>query len=211
MAVIEYFYSAHSAYAYLGAAELMRIAERTGRTIEHRPMDVNLVMESTGLASFREMPPVRKQYFFNREIARWSEIRGAPVGGRPTHHDNPLDLSNGMLIAALMRGHNIDRLHHDVLEAHWRYDADLADRETLAKIAESAGFDPDPLLDAALSPDVVAQYKANNDEAVVRWVMGSPTYFVDGDMFYGQDRLDQVERACATPFAGPLFDGGLKT
>ena len=211
MAVIEYFYSAHSAYAYLGAAELIRVAERTGRTIEHRPMDVNLVMETTGLASFKEMPLPRKQYFFHREIVRWAEIRNAPVGGRPTHHDNPLDLSNGMLIAALQQGHNIDRLHHDVLEAHWRYDADLADRETLAKIAAGAGFDPGPLLDAALTPEVVAQYRQNNAEAAERWVPGSPAYFVDGDMFYGQDRLDQVERACATPFAGPLFDGGLRT
>ena len=211
MSKIEYFYSAHSAYAYLGAAELIEVAKRAGREIEHRPMDVNLVMESTGLSSFRQMPLMRKQYFFNREIVRWAEIRNAPVMGRPTHHDNPLDLSNGMLIAAMQQGHNIDRLAHDVLEAHWRYDADLADRETLAKIAEGAGFDPAPLLDAALSPEVVAAYKTNNAEAAARWVPGSPTYFVDGDMFYGQDRLDQVERACAKAFAGPLFDGGLQT
>lgn len=211
MAVIEYFYSAHSAYAYLGAAELIAVSERTGRAIEHRPMDVNLVMETTGLASFREMPPIRKQYFFNRELMRWAEIRNAPVGGRPTHHDNPLDLSNGMLIAAQQQGHNIDRLSHAILEAHWRYDADLADRDTLAKIAEAVDLDPAPLLDAALSPEVVSAYHANNEEAAARWVMGSPTYFVDGDMFYGQDRLDQVERACTKAFSGPLFDGGLKT
>ncbi len=211
MAVIEYFYSAHSVYAYLGAAELIEVSKRTGRAVEHRPMDLNLVMESTGLAAFRDMPPVRKQYFFNREIMRWAEIRNAPVGGRPTHHDNPLDLSNGMLIAAQQQGHNIDRLAHDVPEAHWRYDADLADRETLAKIAADAGLDPAPLLDAALSPDIVAAYHKNNADAVARSVFGSPTYFVDGDMFYGQDRLDKVERACATPFAGPSFDGGLKT
>lgn len=211
MTVIEYFYSAHSAYAYLGAAELIEVSKRTGRRIDHRPMDLNLVMETTGIASFKDMPLVRKQYFFNREIMRWADIRNAPVGGRPTHHDNPLDLSNGMLIAALQQGHNIDRLAHDVLEAHWRYDADLADRKTLAKIATDAGFDATPLLDAALSPEVVAAYQANNAEAAARWVLGSPTYFIDGDMFYGQDRLDQVERACAQAFPGPLFDGGLKT
>jgi 2-hydroxychromene-2-carboxylate isomerase len=59
-----------------------------------------------------------------------------------------------------------------------------------------------PLLDLALSPEVKTIYRANTDEAIRRSVFGSPTYFVDGDMFYGQDRLDMVERALRKPYAG---------
>ena len=60
----------------------------------------------------------------------------------------------------------------------------------------------DGLLDAALAPETQAVYEANIKDAIHRSVFGSPTYFVDGDMFYGQDRLDLVERAPVTPFAG---------
>ena len=57
-------------------------------------------------------------------------------------------------------------------------------------------------LAAALDPEIQAIYAANNEEAIRRSVFGSPTFFIDGDMFYGQDQLDLVERALEKPFAG---------
>jgi 2-hydroxychromene-2-carboxylate isomerase len=107
-----------------------------------------------------------------------------------------------MLIAGIEQGINIDRLAHAMLESHWRDDADLADRDTLAGLARAVNLDPAPLFDAAGSPEVAAIYRANTDEAIDRSVFGSPTYFVDGDMFYGQDRLEFVERALTQPFKG---------
>ncbi|MEQ9126152.1 MAG: DsbA family protein, partial [Alphaproteobacteria bacterium] len=65
-----------------------------------------------------------------------------------------------------------------------------------------AGLDPAALLAAADTDAVRARYEANTEEAIRRSVFGSPTYFVDGDMFYGQDRLELVERACVQPFKG---------
>ena len=89
-----------------------------------------------------------------------------------------------------------------MLEAHWRDDADLVDEPTLARLCRECDIDPAPLLDAAGSPEILAIYAANTEEAIARSVFGSPTYFVDGDMFYGQDRLEMVERALQQPFAG---------
>ena len=82
------------------------------------------------------------------------------------------------------------------------YLLDLAERDTLARLGAQAGLDAAPLLDAALSSDVQAAYQANTQEAIRRSVFGSPTYFVDGDMFYGQDHLEMVARALKRPFAG---------
>lgn len=107
-----------------------------------------------------------------------------------------------MLIAGLEQGLDIDQLAHAMLETHWRDDADLADAATLAALARRLGLDPEPLLRAATSPAVQATYEANTEEAIRRSVFGSPTYFVDGDMFYGQDHLAQVERALRQPYAG---------
>jgi 2-hydroxychromene-2-carboxylate isomerase len=203
MPTLEYFYSAHSAFAYLGSARLKAVAKAAGARIIHRPMDLHAVMAAMGVAGFAGRSKAHKEYYFKREIDRWAEFRDAPVlGRRPTHHDNDYHTANGMLIAALQRGIDIGELAHAMLEAHWRYDADLNDRDTLAALAEKTGLDAAALLDAALSEDIQAIYAANTREAIDHSVFGSPTYFVDGDMFYGQDRLEMVERALRRPFAG---------
>jgi 2-hydroxychromene-2-carboxylate isomerase len=203
MSGIEYFYSAHSAFAYLGSARLMEIASAAGREIVHKPVDLLRVMVESGAGSTRERSDRHRAYYFGREIERWAEWRDAPVvTGMPTHHHNDTTLCNGMLIAGIEQGHNVDQLAHRMLEAHWRDNADLADRDTLTRLAKEVGLDPAPLLDVALSPDVAAIYLANTEEAISRSVFGSPTYFVDGDMFYGQDRLELVERALTQRFEG---------
>ncbi len=203
MSEIEYFYSAHSSFAYLGSARLMEIARAANSRIIHRPIDLNRVVEATGPGWFGDRTPSRRAYFFGRDKAHWSEFRSVPImDRRPTHHDNDMTLANGMLIAGLLQAVHIDRLAHGMLEAHWRDDADLANRETLAAIGAQVGLDSEPLLHAALSPETRAVYEANSEEAIRRSVFGSPTYFVGGDMFYGQDRLELVERALVKPFAG---------
>ena len=203
MPSIEYFYPAHSAFAYLGSSRLKQIADAAGVEIIHKPMDLRIVLAGSGEAGFAGRSKKHMNYYFKREIDRWSEYRNAPVlGYRPTHHDNSNDMANGMLLAGLQQGMDIGDLAHAMLEGHWRYDADLADRDTLVKLAQGVGVDPEPLLAAALSDEVEAIYKANTREAIDRSVFGSPTYFVNGDMFYGQDHLELVERALKQPFMG---------
>jgi 2-hydroxychromene-2-carboxylate isomerase len=124
------------------------------------------------------------------------------MSGRPTHHDNEIELCNCMLIAGLQAGLDVGPLAHAMLEAHWRDDADLADGETLAGLARALGMAPEPLLTAARGAETKAAYEANTREAIARSVFGSPTYFVGDDMFYGQDHLKLVERALARPYAG---------
>ncbi len=203
MAKIEYFYSAHSAYAYIGSAKFMEIVRAAGQSIIHKPFDLRAAVAVTGPGPTNGLTPQRRAYFSGREIERWAEARGAAImQGHPTHHNNGIALSNGMLIAGLEQGVNIGQLAHGMLEAHWRDDADLDDRDTLSKIGKAAGIDPVPLLDAAISPEIQAIYDANTQEAIARSVFGSPTYFIDGDMFYGQDHLELIERALAKPFSG---------
>ena len=113
-----------------------------------------------------------------------------------------MSLVHGMLIAGIGQGVNVDQLAHVMLEAHWVEGADLTDRQTLSRLGAKAGFEAEPLLAAALDPEIQAIYAANNEEAIRRSVFGSPTFFIDGDMFYGQDQLDLVERALEKPFAG---------
>ena len=179
----------------------MMIAKAAGRRIAHRPIDLRRVVAETGAVPFGNRSKAHIAYFFGREIERWSEARGAPtIPGIPTHHAKDPALANGMLIAGLGCGVEIDRLAHAMLEAHWRDDADLSDRLTLTAIGHAVGIDPEPLLDVAFSPEVREVYHTNTEEAIRRCVFGSPTYVVDGDMFYGQDRLEMVARALERPY-----------
>jgi len=201
MAAIEYFYSAHSSYAWLGSARFMAIATAAGRHIVHKPIDLDRVLEGAGSTAFRDRSHNYGSYFFNRELERWAEYRGVTtMSGRPDFHHHSPDLANCMLIAA-MQQHNIDQLAHRMLVAHWAENADLADQETLVRLAEEQGFDGAGLLATARSATIRDQYDANTSEAIERSVFGSPTYFVDGDMFYGQDHLELVEQALQQPFA----------
>ncbi len=201
MSEIEYFYSAHSAFAYLGSARLSEIAGASGHAIVHKPMDLLRVMAESGAGLTRDRSDRHRAYYFGREIERWAQWRSAPVvSGLPTNHREDMTLCNCVLIAALEQGHNIDRFAHRMLEGHWRDNDDLTDRDTLARLANEVELDPSPLFEAAESSAIKEIYVANTEEAISRSVFGSPTYFVDGDMFYGQDRLEHVERALQTPF-----------
>tara|TARA_R110000787_G_scaffold43656_2_gene106929 strand:- start:1922 stop:2533 length:612 start_codon:yes stop_codon:yes gene_type:complete len=197
--IIEYFYSAHSAYAYLGAWELARIARETGWQVQHRPFDFSPVVAAAGGATFPKRTTAHINYFFGREMVRWAEWRDLPmIRHRPTYHNNPLALANGMIIAS---GADADALSQSILQAHWRDDADIADTDTLRRLAEKVGLDGAALVKSAMLIPVQEQHRANTDEAIARGVFGSPTYFVRGDMFYGQDRLQMVERATHAAFS----------
>lgn len=203
MKKIEYFYSTHSAFAYIGSRRFIEIAARNNCEIVHRPIDLRIVVGAISGEPYGYRSQAHRDYFYDREIERWSEFRGAPlINHRPTWHDEPLDLANGFVISAIRSGLNVDELVHSILEAHWLRDANFNDLEVLADIARSVGIDPEPFFDDANSGEVQAIHQKNTSEAIERSVFGSPTYFLEGDMFYGQDRLEQLEKAIDKPFSG---------
>ncbi len=210
---IDYFYSTHSAYAYLGAPRLSEICAKHDVTLNHRPFELSPVVEAVGGLSFAGRTQAHVDYFFGRELERWAAFRGLDMlTHRPTYHDNALHLSSGLLIAAGAQGHDLDALSFALLQAHWRDDIDLADPDHLRRACHSIGIDAAPLLDIALSDAPQATFAANTKAAKGLNVFGSPTYVLNGDMYYGQDHLDLLEHALTTPyppftFQNPSVDG----
>ncbi len=207
MPQITYYYSAHSAFAYLGSAKLAEICDDPAVTLVHKPINLTPVVEAQGSLPFRSRTQAHVDYFFGREIERWAELRGVPVVGfRPTYHDADYSLANGMIVALGTQGPDVDAMAHAVLQAHWRDDADLSNPQTLGALANGLGHDPMRLLAMAASREVQDKIAANSAEALAANVFGSPTYVVDGDPFYGQDHLELVARALVQPFAKPGFE-----
>lgn len=202
MPIIEYVYSAHSAYAYLGSAEMNRICAAHGATLVHKPILLSPVVEAQRSQPFRARTQAHVDYFFGREIERWAEYRNVPIiNFRPTYHDADYSLASGMVLALGDSGPTTDAMAHAILESHWRDDADLSDIQTLKNIATKLDHDVETLLERAGSHDVQKKLRENSDWAREQNVFGSPTYIVDGDPFYGQDHLVLVERALSRPFA----------
>ncbi len=206
MDTIEYFYSAHSAYAYLGHRKLIEICACRGARLVHRPFDLTPVIASGRVAHFRGFTPHYIDYFFGREIERWAQYRRLDIlNHRPTHHGNALSLSNGFLIAAARAGHDVDALSFAILQAHWRDDIDLADPEHLRNAITPIDPECDALLRQAMDTEIQTIHAENTEEAIARGIFGSPTYFLNGDMYYGQDHLELMDHAFERPYRDTGF------
>ena len=192
---IEYYYSVSSVFVYFGIQRLTELAQRYGARIIHKPIFHGVVVPATGGLRFRTMSPVRVAHFF-REVERWSAYLNIPVvSGDPKNHYTDRELPSGMVIAAQRHGLDVDTLSFVICEALWRDERDMADAAVLAELATSLGMDAELLLNDALLPEIQVEYERNSQECVAKGVFGSPTYVVAGEPFWGQDRLEFVERA----------------
>ena len=166
---LEYFYSTHSTYAYIGAMRFQEICATFDCAPVHRPFDFLPVVEHAGGLPFAARTQAHVDYFFGREIERWSVYRDVPIiDHRPTHHDNPLSLSSGMVISAAQSGLDVNALSLAIHQAHWRDDLDLMDLSVLENAAESVGLDARPLLEDAMSPSVKGIFAENTQAAIDR-------------------------------------------
>ncbi|MEL6967767.1 MAG: DsbA family protein [Pseudomonadota bacterium] len=208
--VLEVFYSAHSAFAFIGFPAMAALAAKYGLRVSHRLMELSPVMEAGGAQKFADRSTAHKDYFFGTEVDRWAAHRGLPiVNHRPTHHDADYGFAAKLILAAQALQHqatdvNADALHADalafaILQFHWQDDGDLSDEAALIDHLEAAGFPLGSAVETARSPDIASRYAQNTKEAIERSVFGSPTYFVNGEMFYGQDRLDLIDWRLSQP------------
>ncbi|MEM8577589.1 MAG: DsbA family protein [Pseudomonadota bacterium] len=188
--MIEYFYSAHSAYAYLGAQHLGDIAAKHGVEVAHRPFDLMPVIDAVSGGYAGARTDAHRAYFFEEDMYRWARYRGLPmVPFRPTYHDEPLALASGAILASEDKW----AAHWAVLRAHWEDDADISDGDALV----AAGVDAAAVA-RAMDPDIQAMFAEATQTALDRPIFGSPTYIWEGQMFYGQDRLTLLDHALGT-------------
>jgi 2-hydroxychromene-2-carboxylate isomerase len=196
-AVIEYFYSLSSPWAYLGGPQLQAIAARHRVRIEHRPITV---LDENGGIRLRTRPEPRQRYHAI-ELDRWHRHLGLPLNLRPKFYPTEPKPAALLVIAAARAGHDPTVLSHALLRALWAEQADYADDATLVRIAGEAGFDGEALLAASRGDEAEAAWQANRAEAIARGMFGTPNYVFQGEIFWGQDRLDFLDRAIGMALA----------
>ncbi len=186
---IDYYFSLISPWTYLGGDRLMEIAREHGAEIRVKPVKLSVIFPKTGGLPLAKRPPERQAYRLV-ELKRWSAHLGMPLTLHPKYFPTDESKAALMVIAAAAKGQDAAKLAQAFLRACWAEERDLADETTIVEIAGVNGFDGQGLLQAGQSPESAAQYDANTEEALAAGVFGSPSYVADGEVFWGQDRLD---------------------
>ena len=194
--VIECFYTVSSPWAYFGGPRLDEVAKKYAARLVLRPYDFLEVVPRTGGIPLRTRPQPRQDYHAI-ELDRWRSFLGMPLNLRPRYYPPDNRLATRAVIAAQQAGLDAQRLSHAILRALWAEERNSADRATLIAIARENGIDGERLFAPATEMAVAAEFARNSADAVARGVFGSPTYIFDGVPYWGQDRLDFLERALA--------------
>ncbi len=184
---IEFFYDYLSPFSYLADTQLPALAERTGAKIVYRPALLGAIMKATGNAG---PLVIRGKGNYNIvEFQRWAKRYGLPAKFNPHFPFNTIRLLRAA-IAAQIHG-RFPAFHSAAFRAIWEHELDPGREEALRRLLNDVGIDP-ALIEG---DDIKHRLRANVDEAVSRGAFGAPTFFVDGEMFWGNDRLDFVEEA----------------
>ena len=192
--LIEYYFTPVSPWAYLGHERFLKLAAAYGATIEYKPVDYGKVFPVSGGLPLAKRAPQRQAYRLF-EMRRWSAFLGVPITLHPKFFPVSADLAARTLVAAEREGHDTGRLLGAILRAVWVEERDVSDPATLIALADAAGMPGRALLVAADDAAVLSLYEAHTEDAIAAQVFGAPTYIYRGEPFWGQDRLDFLERA----------------
>ena len=189
---VDTYFSIVSPWAYFGHQRLIDICARTGAKVSLKPVTMASVFPATGGVPLLKRAQERQDYRFV-ELERWRKHLGIDLNLRPAHFPIPDTLGGQVVLAAQDQGLDDVALTSALMRAVWVDEKNISDPDAVAAIATNIGLDGAALVNAADSfADALV---ANSEEAIARGVFGFPFYIVGDEPFWGQDRLDFVEKA----------------
>lgn len=190
---VEFFFDLGSPASYLAHTQLPALCRDSGATLVYRPMLLGAVFQATGNAS-PAMIPAKGRYML-RDLARFAERYGVPMRFNPHFPINTLTLMRLLVAVQMHQAERFDDALQALFKAIWVDGLNMGDPVRVAEVLTAAGFDAQALQAQFAEPAVKDALKATTEEAVKRGVFGAPTCFVNGEMFFGQDRLEFVREA----------------
>jgi 2-hydroxychromene-2-carboxylate isomerase len=191
---VDYYFSMVSPWAYIGHATFMDIARRHQVAVTYKPVTLGSVFAETGGLPLAKRHPVRQRYRLF-EMQRWREKRKLKFAIRPKFWPFDVNLADRFVIATVAGGHDPDPFLRKAFSAVWEEERNLGDEATLTTIAAEAGLPAAEFAEAAKSDAVQSLYEQNFHDAVGADAFGSPCYVLEGEVFWGQDRLDLLNDA----------------
>ena len=195
--VIEYYFAPQSPWTYLGHQRLQDIAAAAGARIELLPADYGRIFPISGGLPLPKRAPQRQAYRLV-ELARFSQHLGLPLNLQPKHFPVPADDAARLIIAVQQHDGTAAALAFTgaLMRAVWVEERHIADPATLAALLAENGLGAQRL-DESRAAAAQQAYDANTERAIALGVFGAPTYVVGRELFWGQDRLDFLQRRLA--------------
>lgn len=194
--IVEYFIAPQSPYAYLGHDRFVSIIKKSQSTVIIKPFDVAKIFSLTGGIPVAQRP-VQRQAYRLVELQRWSSHLKKPFVLHPAFFPVTGDPGSKLIIAAQLAYGTEQALDcaGALGRAVWAEEKNIADPQTLESIANSLQLDGAKLVAAIATEAVLTVFNENTEAAIAAQVFGVPWYRIEGENFWGQDRLDFVERA----------------
>jgi 2-hydroxychromene-2-carboxylate isomerase len=205
---IDYYFSLQSPWAYIGNRPFNEIARRHAARIVYRPVLLSEVFSQTGGLPLAKRHPARQDYRLV-ELQRWRVKRGLAFHVWPKHWPFDADLANCTALAVIAAGADPANFVQKAFNGVWEGQLNLGDPAALGQLLREEGLDPIAVMSRAESDEIRAAYERNRQDAIAAGVFGSPAYVLDGEVFWGQDRLDLLDDALASgraPFSSKSGD-----
>ena len=191
---IEYYFSLVSPWAYIGHAALAEICSRHHARVRYHPVNLSTVFPQSGGLPLLKRHPSRQRYRM-LELQRWREKRGLPFHLRPRSWPFDATLADHVAVAITLAQADLELFLPAAYQAVWEEERDLADPAVLTALLRQGGFDAEEMLAAARSDKTASHYAWNAERALDAGVFGSPSYVLEGEVFWGQDRLELLDDA----------------
>ena len=194
MKKIEYYMSHGSPWTFLGHKRINKIASENHYELMIMPVNYGEVFPATGGLPVNKRPVQRQKYRL-QELARWSEFLKVKLNTEPKFFPSRSLLPSLAIISAkMLKYENVMDIAYRIMEALWVKELDIDDEETLKSIISKLIPTAEELIDFSKQEKVSNEIKKNTEKALKASVFGAPTYIIDEEVFWGQDRLDFVER-----------------
>ncbi len=191
---VDYYFSFQSPWAYIGHKPFTEVAKTHGLKVNHKPVLLVDLFSETGGLPLVKRHPVRQRYRMV-ELQRWRDRRGLKFHLQPANWPFNARLADGMVIAAVEAGHDPDAFMRRAYAGVWEDQLNLADPATLIKMADASGLPGQQLVERSGADEIGAAYEQNRRDALAADVFGSPGYVLDGEVFWGQDRIELLADA----------------
>jgi 2-hydroxychromene-2-carboxylate isomerase len=188
---VEFLFDFGSPTSYLAYKQLPKIASRHGARIVWTPILLGAVFKATGNTSPAMIPS--KARYMNADLARFAKRYNVVLNFNTHFPVNTLSLMRGAV--AYQPTNQFDIYVNAIFDAMWAHPRNLNDPGEVSHVLHDIGVRPEEFMARIEHVDVKEKLKANTEAAIARGVFGAPTFFVSGEMFFGQDRLDFVEEA----------------
>ncbi|MGO9265996.1 MAG: 2-hydroxychromene-2-carboxylate isomerase [Candidatus Binataceae bacterium] len=194
---LEFFYDCSSPWTYLAFTRIEEVAARHQAELIWRPILVGGVFNAVNPSVYesRERPVKAKARYYAKDLQDWAHLYGIKIGQPTVFPVNSVKAMRGAFVA-LEHG-RISSYSRRVFESYWGEDRDISKDDVLRDIVRAVDLDEKEYFAKIAAPEYKERLKANTEELISRGGFGSPSIFVEGEMFFGNDRLVLVEHALA--------------